>query len=636
MREEYGNVERIVCPKDGPTSKADCLNWVYEGIRHYEKEHQIQFQMMVMEDSEDVLHPLTLKLFNYMIPRMDMVQLPVLPMEPPWWEFTRGTYLDEFAINHSRDMVVREFLSRNLPSAGVGTALSRSLMQRLYDRNQHRLFTIGSVTEDYDFGIRLATMPGVRQIFSHVRFQRTVHKTSLWTGRERLVQVRDLIGIREFFPTTFRAAVRQKSRWVIGITLQGWEHIGWIGGFWLRYMLLRDRISLLTTPVTMLANLLVPVYLLAWGYVLLFPGAYHFPAIVEAGTALYHLLLINLAFLIWQLLHRCYYVAMLYGPVQAVLSVPRAVWGNIINFFATTRALRLYLKYLVAGAPIAWDKTDHAYPSEEELVRFRRRLGDLLLERRFVTVQQLDQALERQKKTGQKLGTVLVDMGFLADENLLQALGMQFSVTTTEVDPYAVDKETIALIPEDLALRYQIFPVDVSPGGAIIAVVDALPSAEDLRFLEKQLNRSIELRLTTRGELSFALRRGYERLRRDTEEARLGQDLLEQGLISSDQLNRALRLQRQRYRKLGDILLSQGAINESQLDIREGMATPSGAPLPLGEALIKKGIISRQQLDKALEEQRRLMPRLGDLLVQSGAIDRAALEAVVKNSRRTF
>jgi adsorption protein B len=178
--------------------------------------------------------------------------------------------------------------------------------------------------------------------------------------------------------------------------------------------------------------------------------------------------------------------------------------------------------------------------------------------------------------------------------------------------------------------------VDVSPGGAIIAVVDALPSAEDLRFLEKQLNRSIELRLTTRGELSFALRRGYERLRRDTEEARLGQDLLEQGLISSDQLNRALRLQRQRYRKLGDILLSQGAINESQLDIREGMATPSGAPLPLGEALIKKGIISRQQLDKALEEQRRLMPRLGDLLVQSGAIDRAALEAVVKNSRRTF
>jgi hypothetical protein len=41
-------------------------------------------------------------------------------------------------------------------------------------------------------------------------------------------------------------------------------------------------------------------------------------------------------------------------------------------------------------------------------------------------------------------------------------------------------------------------------------------------------------------------------------------------------------------------------------------------------------------LDKALEEQRRLMPRLGDLLVQSGAIDRAALEAVVKNSRRTF
>ncbi len=635
MRERYDNIERIVCPKDGPTSKADCLNWVYEGIRHYEKEHDILFEVVVMEDSEDILHPLTLKLFNYMMPRMDMVQLPVFPMEPRWYEFTAGHYLDEFAFNHSRDMVVREILSRNLPSAGVGTALSHKLLERLYEENDHQLFTIGSVTEDYDFGIRLAEMENVRTIFARIKFTRTQRRRNRFTGKERLVIKSDYIGVREFFPKTFWTAVRQKSRWVLGITLQAWETIGWVGGFWTRYMLLRDRISLLTNQVTVLANVLVPIYLMIWGYVYFFPEAYRFPAIVQPRTTLHYLLLINLGLLAWQLFIRSYYVAVLYGAKQAMLSPLRLIWSNIINYCATVRALKQYAVYLVNGQPIAWDKTDHAYPSEEELVKYRRRLGDLLLDRKFITVAQLDEALEKNRATGQPLGSVLLGMGYLEEDALLQVLGIQFSMQTTEIDPYSIDRQILALVPEHVAVRYQVFPLELSTTGELVVATESLLSTQDIQALEKELGRKVQLRLTTQGELSFALRRGYERLRTTEDEIALGDQLLAQGLVSRKELDDALRRQRRGYRKLGDVLVSKGFISRNDLAIILEKEQSWDKNLPLGEQLVNLNSITRQQLDQALDEQRKYMPRLGDLLVEMGALERNVLESFFRNDAST-
>ena len=92
VREKVDNVHRTVCPKDGPTNKADCLNWIYQGIKLFEQENNLQFAIFVMEDAEDIIHPLTLKLFNYLIPRKDMIQLAVLPLPAKWYHFTEGHY----------------------------------------------------------------------------------------------------------------------------------------------------------------------------------------------------------------------------------------------------------------------------------------------------------------------------------------------------------------------------------------------------------------------------------------------------------------------------------------------------------------------------------------------------------------
>lgn len=64
-----------------------------------------------------------------------------------------------------------------------------------------------------------------------------------------------------------------------------------------------------------------------------------------------------------QLIVRFAGTASVYGPIHGILSLPRAAWGNFINFLATARALTLYGKARRAGdAAIPWDKTDHEVP----------------------------------------------------------------------------------------------------------------------------------------------------------------------------------------------------------------------------------------------------------------------------------
>lgn len=424
VRANSDRVEHIVCPHDGPTNKADCLNWIYQGIKRYEKEHDARFEIFVMQDCEDIIHPLCYKLFNYLIPRKDMVQLPVMALETPWYNFTSGHYIDEFAQLHYKDLVVREFLNRSIPAAGVGCAFSRRAFETVAGAKRNQLFSIDSLTEDYDFGFRLKEH-GMKQVFVRFPTTRTVTRRNWLTGREARVEAPDVACIREFFPSSFKAAMRQKSRWVVGITLQGWANLGWMGGLWTRYWLYRDRKSLLTNLVNLLGYVVVAAVVAVWVAIALDPESYRYPPLLERDSWLWYVILANAALLVWRVALRAWCVYRLYDLRQALLSVPRMVWGNVINFAATCRAIKLYLRYLRTGKLIAWDKTMHVYPSEEQLQCFRRKLGDLLLEERLVSVEQLNQALERQKQRPSRLGEILKEMGVVQERELALVLQRQ-------------------------------------------------------------------------------------------------------------------------------------------------------------------------------------------------------------------
>src|SRR5579871_449788 len=51
------SVHVALCPHDGPTSKADCLNWIYQRLLLYEEEHGVKFEVLMTHDAEDLIHP---------------------------------------------------------------------------------------------------------------------------------------------------------------------------------------------------------------------------------------------------------------------------------------------------------------------------------------------------------------------------------------------------------------------------------------------------------------------------------------------------------------------------------------------------------------------------------------------------
>ncbi|MFM2123761.1 MAG: hypothetical protein RL328_212, partial [Acidobacteriota bacterium] len=237
VADRFPNVHLAVCPHDGPTSKADCLNWAYQNMLVFEEQNGVRFEVIVTHDAEDLVHPEELRWLNYYAGRYGFVQTPVLALPTPLTEVTHGVYIDEFAEYHTRDMPVRAALGGFVPSCGVGTGYARSALERLAEASSNRIFEPEALTEDYDNGLRLKRL-GCEQAFVPI----APHGVS------------DFVATREYFPQNFRAALRQRVRWVMGISLQSWEKFGWRGTPSEIYWLWRDRKGLLANPLSVVAN----------------------------------------------------------------------------------------------------------------------------------------------------------------------------------------------------------------------------------------------------------------------------------------------------------------------------------------------------------------------------------------------
>jgi adsorption protein B len=114
----FPNVHLSIVPHNGPTSKADCLNWIFQSMVAHEEACGVRFDVVVTHDAEDVIHPSSLRWINHYAADYDMVQVPVLPLSTPLRDFTHGVYCDEFAEFQTKDVPARRVLGGFLPSIG--------------------------------------------------------------------------------------------------------------------------------------------------------------------------------------------------------------------------------------------------------------------------------------------------------------------------------------------------------------------------------------------------------------------------------------------------------------------------------------------------------------------------------------
>lgn len=302
----------------------------------------VQFKAVVLHDAEDVVDPRELDVFDAHLPRLAMVQLPVIPLVDATSRWISGHYLDEFAEAHGKDVVVRGAIGAAVPSAGVACAIDRTMLGALAGPDDAP-FDPASMTEDYEIGMRIAALG----------------------GHGALVRCRGMAGTiatREHFPATLDTAIRQKTRWLLGIALDGWDRIGWPPGLADRYMLLRDRKTIIAPLLVGAGYLAGAMVVIDAGLVWVVPAARHFAPLVRLGSPLAVVLTINAAAVGWRMGLRAAFTGNIHGWREGVRAVPRTVVGNWINAVAAARALRRYVRIQAGREAPRWDKTAHRFP----------------------------------------------------------------------------------------------------------------------------------------------------------------------------------------------------------------------------------------------------------------------------------
>ena len=114
-----------------------------------------------------------------------------------------------------------------------------------------------------------------------------------------------------------------------------------------------------------------------------------------------------------------------------------------------------------------------------------QRLGDLLVKEKVITTEQLEVALKSQKDAGGRLGSVLVKLGYLSDEDVTNFLSRQYGVPAINLSYFEIDPTVVKLIPQDTAKRYQILPLSRVGASLTIAMVDPTNvfAMDDIKFM---------------------------------------------------------------------------------------------------------------------------------------------------------
>jgi adsorption protein B len=537
------NVHKIVVTHDGPTSKADCLNHVYRGILEEERRSGARFDILLMHDAEDVIHPASLRLYAHLIPRYEFVQTPVFSLPVALGKLVAGTYIDEFAEHHLKDMLVREAIGGLVPSAGVGSAFARDAFEAIASAHGEAPFNVESLTEDYEIGLKFR-LAGRRVHFACRTLER--------------VDAPEYIATREYFPDRLRASIRQRSRWILGITLQTWAQVGWKGSVPVLYCLWRDRKALVTNALLLVAYSILLYALVREAMAFAGIAPWSFAALAAPGSLLATLLLANLAAAAFRALSKAYFVGRLNGFAHAAMSAPRLVLANLISIAATSRAVTQYVHHRITKKPLRWLKTTHAFlaPSAQALAR---PIGAWLIDA-GVERAEVERALASQRYVSLRIGEILALTGAARETTVEAALAAQQGIAPAPLDAFAIPLELIRALPEEEAEAFAVVPLAASDAGVLVAAADPL-DARARQALAARFAANVITQLADPVAIARTRARAYRRLVTEFSpppHVRLGERLVGEGRIDDAELREALAVQARTGEPLGEVLCAQG------------------------------------------------------------------------------
>ncbi|HDJ28496.1 MAG TPA: type IV-A pilus assembly ATPase PilB [Proteobacteria bacterium] len=114
-----------------------------------------------------------------------------------------------------------------------------------------------------------------------------------------------------------------------------------------------------------------------------------------------------------------------------------------------------------------------------------KRLGEMLVSAKQISEAQLNQALQEQKMNGGRLGSKLVQLGYISEDDLINFLCVQYGVPAVNLNDFKIDDQVATLIPNDLINKYMTIPINRVGSTLIVATCDPtnISAIDDIKFI---------------------------------------------------------------------------------------------------------------------------------------------------------
>jgi len=202
----------------------------------------------------------------------------------------------------------------------------------------------------------------------------------------------------------------------------------------------------------------------------------------------------------------------------------------------------------------------------------RKLIGDILLKAGMIYEQQLLAALKEQKFTNMRFGEVLVKNGWISDKELVQALSEQLSIPMVDLQNSEPDEKALKLVPQSMAERLQILPVNVPEEGQLKIATSEPTDLLSIDEVHQYTGHDIILVLAPSSKIRNEISRFYkfgsqqrEKEKIQVQSVLIGSILFNDGVISETQIQAVLEEQKQSGLRFGEILLKNGWVTEPQL-----------------------------------------------------------------------
>ncbi len=161
------------------------------------------------------------------------------------------------------------------------------------------------------------------------------------------------------------------------------------------------------------------------------------------------------------------------------------------------------------------------------------RLGELLVRENLISLQQLQKAQDEQRKTGGRIGSLLIRQGAIAETDLTGFLSKQYGVPSISLKDFDIDAEVLKLVPKVAAEKHQVIPVNRAGSSLIVAMSDPsnIFAIDDLKFLT---GYNVDVVVASEEAIKEAIERYYAEKGPDLDEVMQGFDDSEVAIIEAD------------------------------------------------------------------------------------------------------